>query len=54
MTFFLKNCKTSEVMQTFIVSLKVVKTEIKATMEALKKYRKNGYNSMRNCAREIA
>ena len=47
-------CKTSEVMQTSSVSLEVVETEIKATVEVLKKYRNNGYNNTVPCAREIA
>ena len=45
--------KTCEVTRTSGVSLRVVETEIKAIEKVLKKYRKNGYNSMRACAREI-
>ena len=45
--------QTSKVMQTFGVSLEVVKTEIEVTEEVLKKYCNNGYNSAVSCARKM-
>ena len=41
-------------MQISGVSSEVLKTEVKATEEVLKKYRYNGYNSAVPCASKIA
>ena len=41
-------------MQISGVSSEVLKTEVEATEEVLKKYRYNGYNSAVSCASKIA
>ena len=46
--------KTSKLMQTFDISLDVIKSEIHATRSFLQNYRQNGYNTAVVNAREIA
>ena len=54
MTFFFKSTKPEKLCKPKSVLLDVVKTEIKATEELLKKYRNKGYDSAVTRAREIA